>query len=64
MAPSLQQKLFVEFVGTAALCFTVSCLPNGSVERRGTGIATPSSRRRVDDVEVVATIQHERAVKY
>ena len=22
MAPSLQQKLFVEFVGTAALCFT------------------------------------------
>ena len=27
MAPSLQQKLFVEFVGTALLCFTVSCLP-------------------------------------
>ena len=27
MAPALQQKLFVEFVGTALLCFTVSCLP-------------------------------------
>ena len=30
----------------------------------GTGIATPSSRRRVDGVEVDATIQHERAVKF
>ena len=29
-----------------------------------TGIATPSSRRRIDDVEVDATIQHERAVKF
>ena len=36
----------------------------GSVERRGTGIATPSSRHRVDGVEVDATIQHERAVKF
>ena len=36
----------------------------GSVERRGTGIATPSSRRRVDGVEVDATIQDERAVKF
>ena len=27
----------------------------GSVERRGTGIATPSSRRRVDGVEVDTT---------
>ena len=36
----------------------------GSVERQGTGIATPSSRRRVDGVEVDATIQHERAVKF
>ena len=38
MAPSLQQKLFVEFVGTALLCFTVSCLPKvrpASVIRRG-----------------------------
>ena len=35
-----------------------------SVERRGTGIATPSSRRRVDVVEVDAPIQHERAVKF
>ena len=34
--------------------------------RRGvrTGIATPSSRRRVDGVENDATIQHERAVKF
>jgi hypothetical protein len=30
----------------------------------GTGIATPSSRRRVCGVEVDATIQHERAVKF
>ena len=36
----------------------------GFVERRGTGIATPSSKRRVDGVEVDATIQHERAVKF
>ena len=36
----------------------------GSVERRGTGIATPSSRRRVDGVEDDAAIQHERAVKF
>ena len=35
----------------------------GSVERRGTGIATPSSRRRVDGGEDDATIQHESAVK-
>ena len=35
-----------------------------SVERRGTGIATPSSRRRVDGVEDNAMIQHERAVKF
>ena len=36
----------------------------GSVERRGTGIATPSSRRRVDGVEDDAAIQHERAVNF
>ena len=36
----------------------------GSVERRGTGITTPSSRRRVDGVEDDAMIQHERAVKF
>ena len=29
----------------------------------GTGIATPSSRRRADGVEDEAMIQHERAVK-
>ena len=29
-----------------------------------TGIATPSSRRRIDGVEVDAKIQHERAVKF
>ena len=34
-----------------------------TVERWGTGIATPSSRRRVDGVEDDAMIQHERAVK-
>ncbi|CAH0370106.1 unnamed protein product [Pelagomonas calceolata] len=34
------------------------------LERRGTGIATPSSRRRVDGVEDDATIRHERAVKF
>ena len=32
-----------------------------SVARRGTCIATPSSRRRVDGVEDDAAIQHERA---
>ena len=31
---------------------------------RGTGIATPSSRRRVDDVEDDAMVQQERAVKF
>ena len=36
----------------------------GSVERRRTGIATPSSRRRVDGVEDDAMMQHERAVKF
>ena len=41
----------------------VGCHP-GSVERRGTGIATPSSRRRIDGVEVDAKIQHERAVNF
>ena len=30
----------------------VGHLTDNSVERRGTGIATPSSRRRVDGVEV------------
>ena len=35
-----------------------------SVEQRGTGIATPSSRCCVDGVEDDAMIQHERAVKF
>ena len=35
----------------------------GSVERRVTGIATLSSRRRVDGVEDDAMIQHERTAK-
>ncbi len=34
------------------------------VEQRGTGIATPSSRRRVDGVDVDAPIQDERAVNF
>ena len=57
-------------VGCTRQFFTKSFLGDGqrgrpgSVERRGTGIATPSSRRRVDGVEVDATIQHERAVKF
>ena len=34
------------------------------LERRGTGIATPSSRCRVDGVKDDAMIQHERAVKF
>ena len=38
--------------------------PPGSVERRGTGIATPSSRRRVDGVEDDAMIQRERALDF
>ena len=44
--------------------FSVMTRPPDSVERRGTGIATPSSRRRVDGVEDDAMIQHERAVKF
>ena len=36
----------------------------GPVERWGTGIATPSSMRRIDGVEVDAMIQHERAVNF
>jgi hypothetical protein len=56
-------------VGCTRQFFTKSFLGDdaavlGSVERRGTGIATPSSRRRVDGVEVDAPIQHERAVKF
>ena len=38
-------------------------LPSPAVWKR-TGIATPSSRRRVDGVEDDAAIQHERAVKF
>ena len=34
------------------------------VERRGTGITTPSSRRRVNGFEDDAMIQHERAVNF
>ena len=53
-------------VAVVAFCVEINqcvgCRP-GSVERRGTGIATPASRRRVDGVHVDATIQHERAVK-
>jgi len=42
----------------------VDCVEiNQCVGCTGTGIATPSSRRRVDGVEDDATIQHERAVK-
>ena len=37
---------------------------DGSVERRGIGIAMPSSRRRVDGVEDDDVIQHERVVKF
>ncbi len=44
--------------------FSAMTRPPGSVERRGTGIATPSSRRRVDGVEDDAMIQHERTVKF
>ena len=34
------------------------------LRRGGTGIATPSSRRRIDGVEDDAMIQHERVVKF
>ena len=37
---------------------------NQPVRAMRIGIATPSSRRRVDGVEDDATIQHERAVKF
>ena len=41
-----------------------TCVESTSVSgTRGTGIATPSSRHRVDGVEDDAMIQHERAVK-
>ena len=63
---------FLQYTGTGPraggrrLCGNqpVSGARPGSVERRGTGIATPSSRRRVDGVEVDTTIQHRRAVKF
>ena len=52
----------------AVLSNMLSCLGatwwNLCGNRRGTGIATPSSRRRIDGVEVDAKIQHERAVKF
>ena len=57
-------------VGCTRQFFTKSFLGDrrwprpGSVERRGTGIATPSSKRRVDGVEVDAATQHEGAVKF
>ena len=48
-----------------ALSRTATCVEiNHCVGWRGTGIATPSSRRRVDGVEVDETIQRERAVKF
>ena len=46
------------------ICLCGRCGRPGSVERRGTGIATPSSRRRVDGVEDDAMIQHKRAVEF
>ena len=56
-------------VGCTRKFFTKSFLGDdaaapASVERQGTGIATPSSRCRVDGVEDDAAIQHERAVKF
>ncbi len=49
---------------TAITCVKINQCVGCAVERRGTGIATLSSRRRVDGVEDDAAIQHERAVKF
>ena len=56
-------------VGCTRQFFTKSFLGDGSAvlarsSGEETGIATPSSRRRVDGVEDDAMIQHERAVKF
>jgi len=58
--------LFSTVASAAAYAFThvesAACYASrGSVELQGTGIATPSSRRRVDGVEVDAA---ERDVKF
>ena len=50
--------------GFVGACVEINRCVGCSVERQGTGIATPSSRRRVDGVEDDAMIQHERAVKF
>ena len=75
--PLFNRESFYLFVGTSAFVYEGSAalvVPRvkinqcvgctGPAERRGTGIATPSSRRRIDGVEVDARIQHERAVKF
>ena len=49
---------------TVKICVEINQRVGCSLERRGTGIATPSSRRRVDGVEGDAMPQHERAVKF
>ena len=51
----------------ATIAEIIMCSPASSStiasSARGTGIATPSSRRRVDGVEGDAMIQHEHAIK-
>ena len=60
-----EDKVIAQNVASGLFCVLFVAL--GVVDRPallGTGIATPSSRRRVDGVEEDATIQHERAVKF
>ena len=57
--------LFCPVVLAPQICNLV-CFPHKAVWKStsASGIATPSSRRRVDGVEDDATIQHERDVKF
>jgi len=56
------------FVGILCVAMMVACYvtfnPSDAVWKSKTGIATPSSRRRVDGLEDDAMIEHERAVKF
>ena len=59
-APPAKKSLPSELIMSAPVWKSTSA--SGATMRWGTGIATPSSRRRVAGVEDDAMIQHERAV--
>ena len=62
-APPAKKSLPSELIMSAPVWKSTSVFGAFSTEP-GTGIATPTSRRRVDGMEDDAAIQHERAVKF